>query len=197
MVTVSLIALVVIAWFAYNAYVRIAQAKLEQEQRRQFQLTHWTKDTEHGTTSCERVLSFADMHLVTTVSDYSDGGYLADMDSRRKKSWEKDNEELKSDGWTQDEWMRHGVQQFEIRRLPDGTWQGRLVWKQWKARVKEALRPMSFVDDVGFKELTGVTNSEWNERGDFQKDEFRPWTVITEDAPSIEAGYQRFIHGRG
>jgi hypothetical protein len=42
--------------------------------------------------------------------------------------------------------------------------------------------------------LTGISYDEWRERGDFYDDTLRPWETITEDAPSIEASYQRFIH---
>ncbi len=193
MVTACLIALVVIAWFAYSAYAKNAQGKLEQAQQRQFQLTHWTKSTDNDDASSGRILSFEKMQMITEVS-MRDGGYLADMYLRQKEAWEGGKKELESDGWTEKQWMDHGTKLFEIRRLSDGTWQGRLEWKRWKADVNEAIESHRAFSNDNIKNLTGVTKAEWEERGDFYDDKFRPWTTIAEDAPAIEANYQRFIH---
>jgi hypothetical protein len=193
MFTICLIALVVIAWFAYSFQVRSTQVKLQQTQQHQFDIAHWRKIAEIGDSTVERVLSFPHMYMVTEVTNFSDGGYLADMYLQKKESWEKDEEDLKSDGWTKEEWMAHGVQQYDIRRQPDGTWQGRRVWKQWKRDVKKAMDP-SWPQRDSVKNLTGISYDEWRERGDFYDDTLRPWETITEDAPSIEASYQRFIH---
>lgn len=194
MVTAGVIALVVIAWWGYQAYVRNSQAKLEEEQRRQFQLTHWTSEEDSEDASVERVLSFADMRMVTRVSP-NDGGYLADMHMRRTESWAKRREELTRDGWTEREWLDHGVQEVEIRRLSDGTWQGRPIFKRWKVQIQESLSSV-FRDDTDFQNLTGVTVEQWKERGDFYDETFRPWQAITAFAPSIEVAYQRYIHAR-
>lgn len=197
MVTACLIILILLSWYGYKAYVASVHAKLLQAKQRQFELTHWKKEEEQGTASIERVLSYADMQLTSEVRDYSDGGYLGDMWSRQRDSWKKEGESLQGEGWTEKEWEDYWINhltKYEVRRLNDGTWQGRLIHRYWKARVTRALDRWAFMDDDDFKRLTGLTKDEWKSRGDFYNEEFRPWTTIIADAPAIEAGYQRFIH---
>lgn len=196
MVTAAIIALVFIAWYSLKTYQEHGRAKLLQAQKRQFDLTHWKKEEEHGDSYVERVLSYADMQLTVTVR-VSDGGYLGDMWSRQHESWQKNEEQLREEGWTKDEWESRAtdhLKKFEIRRQNDGTWQGRLIFRYWQADVREALESNRSFENEKVKELTGLTKDEWEQRGDYYNDEFRPWTTITADAPAIEAGYQRFIH---
>lgn len=195
MVTAGIVALVVIAWFAYRTYAQQVQARLEENRDRQFRLCHWTKDDEGDGAAMERVLSFSDMRLVVRVH-VDDGGYLADMDRQQRESWEAKAVELEVDGWTKKEWMDHDAQVFEVRRTPEGGWQTRLAYKHWKAQVAESLERSASFDDE-FKGLTGLTKADWRQRGTFYGDACRPWTNVSDEfAPSIEASYQRYVHVR-
>jgi hypothetical protein len=218
MLTACLVILVIIAFYGYKAYVANGRARLEQvremneqaQQRqiqqahameeqarqRQIELAHWKMESKQGTRHVELVLSYSEMKMTTHIRDRSVGGYLADMFMHQKTTWERFHEALERDGWTNDEWMKHEIRQFDVRRLPDGTWEHRLTWKRWRALVLEEWESQLPGSERYFKELTTLTKKEWEERGDYDNDAFRPWTKFIEDGSAIETGYQRFIHNK-
>ena len=164
-------------------------------------LSRWTRVQPYAT----YVLDFDLMILTSEVRSHliMDGEALFSQHQDLSTAW---SEELVDEGWTQEEWMRGDINQFEVRRTNDARWENRQTHKYWQKRVtilqatvegRISSSPATLADNE-LRELLGYSWAAFK-RGEkvAAPDGFheRPWTPIADEyAPSIETAYQRYIH---
>ena len=100
--------------------------------KKQFELdlSRWTRFQPYAT----YVLDFELMILTSEVRSHlvMDGEALASQQRDLSVAW---SERLEEKGWTEQEWMRGNINQFEVRRTNDGRWENRQTEKYWSKRV--------------------------------------------------------------
>jgi hypothetical protein len=138
------------------------------------------------------------MILVTEVSGILDGEAEYSKRQELAVSWSEDRER---DGWTEDEWMAIGRQEFDVRRMPSGLWEARPTYRQW---TRECLFTQQSLEkfrtaaaERQFEKLHGYSWQRWldREKEPLPENTERPWSPMPDDWwPSIETAYQRYIH---
>ena len=156
----------------------------------------WARNEEH----VSRLLDFESMILTTNVSGMLDGEAMMHVREELAAAWSEVNASI---GWTEEEWMRQGHQESEVRRMPDGRWETRLTYRHWGKAValaQQSLEKPGFRRlgaESEFEELTGFSwqrflHRETEPLPDVKK---RPWSPLPDEWwPSIETAYQRYIH---
>ena len=157
-------------------------------------LSTWVRNEANAS----RTLDFARMLLVTVVSGILDGEAQYSRRQELAVAWSEDHER---DGWTEDEWMAIGRQEFEVRRMPSGLWETRMTYRQW---VRECTLTQQIlekgrngIEEQAFEQLHGFSWQRWldREKEPPPKATERPWSPMPDEWwPGVETAYQRYIH---
>ena len=140
---------------------------------------------------------------VRSESFASSVGTGRDSDTTAAEEWFVDARNLLRAGWTEAEYVQHGLAVFDIRRTDDGSWEARPKERYWRRsieRVKRALEGSLAHDSDrdDYKKLTGEDYDTARDRGIdiLQRLSSAPWQSMGNVAPRVEEKYQAYLKAK-